>query len=767
MKYVFLGFILFLFTTAHASVRINEIAWSGTPASINDEWIELFNGGMDTVSLENWTLVSADGAPSILLTGTIDSGGFFLLERTDDTTVPNIEADQIYTGSLSNTGEELILTDAENNEIQRTPVEMWDAGESNPDRRSMMWIENGWQTFEGDANNGVFGTPGSENIVPLPGESFVSSPPTNVVITEIAPVSVGESEWLEIEVFSDYAIDLQNWKLRRGSSEALFPTLILTNGGQSLAEQTVDLLETGLVGQDQLNGSEYTFDEGAFVWLADDEFTPLRFIGNPSPIGLPDDGGVLEILNENDEIMTTALWEETRKGAISGVDWGEIWNWGILKYWPWRSEENSPTHTRGETNKIAPVFPEQLTMRIDEIAPNKSDGTDFIELLVINIPNDMKLPPWNIKHNGTELFSSEGEILESGERITLYFTSEKISEDPVRWLNHTTSTKSNTVKTWESSTKNGLNKTSGTLELNIWTGTSWEQTEDFVCWVKDELSETEQARVENHPNDWSGECFQNPNLLSNESIARPVQGNDTNTDSDFFHHFNGSPAQENTSQNQPPIPKILIQGGKKLYETSLNLTGLDGENGTTDPNGIHDIKSWKWEIDGKNCGNYPTDHWEWSNVRKGIKTCEEESSRDNPGLIYFNFNIKEIFDVTLTVEDYSGAITSITLPLNRDPFNVGGGGGSVFSAPLKKWLSKELGKESTSQKMANKIGGTDLMHETFFDEFIAQLDYTLIDPRTFKPNIPPKPVPIRFIRERVPQTMLPKVRKNIGIIFLY
>ncbi len=767
MKHLFVGFSFFLLATTHAAVRINEIAWSGTPASANDEWIELFNDNTEVVSIENWTLVSADGSPNILLSGTIEAGGFFLLERTDDSSVPNINADQLYTGSLANTGEELILKDSENNEIQRTPSGMWSAGKSSPDRRSMMWIENLWQTFEGDSNDGILGTPRDENALPLPGSSFVSSPPTDVKITEISPVAIGEPEWLEIEVFSSYAIDLQSWKLQRGTSEVSFSTLILANGGQSLSGQTVNLLETGLVGQEQLNGSAYTFDENAFVWLPDDESLPLRFVGNPSPIGLPDGGGTLEIVNENDEVVATALWEDTRKGTSNGFDWGEIWNWNILKYWPRRNEENSPTHTRGQTNSSTPVFPEQLTMRFDEISPNKLDSIDFIEILITDVLDNEELPPWNIKHNGTELFSSSKEIVDINDRITLQFLSEKISEDPVRWLNKTTSTHNNHIKTWESSSKNGLNKTSGTLELNIWTGTSWEQNEDFVCWAKDELSEIEQSRVEGHPNDWSGKCFKNPNLLPNESIARPIQSNDANTAQDFFRHFNGSPEQENIPHNNSPIPKIIVQGGKKVYETSLNLTGLDGENGTTDPDGMHDLMSWKWEIDGNSCGDYESDNWEWSNVKKGLKTCEEESSRNNPGLIYFNFNVKESFNATLTVEDHSGAEKSITVSLNRDPFNVGGGGTSVFSAPLKKWLAKELEKEISSHEIAKKIGGNDSINETFFDEFLVQLDYSLLDPRVFKPQIPIKPIPIKLMRNRIPQTMRSKVRKNIGIIFLY
>ena len=100
-------------TLAHrvGDVVINEVAWMGTAASAQDEWIELANNTDQDIDLNGWTLAAADGTPSIALTGTIPANGYYLLERTDDTTVSNIPAD--WTGSfgsgLSNNGEVLVL----------------------------------------------------------------------------------------------------------------------------------------------------------------------------------------------------------------------------------------------------------------------------------------------------------------------------------------------------------------------------------------------------------------------------------------------------------------------------------------------------------------------------------------------------------------------------------------------------------------------------------------------------------------------------------
>lgn len=94
-----------------AAVTINEIAWMGTAASANDEWIELRNDGAEDVAVSGWTLTASDGEPKITLSGSIGWNGFFLLERTDDESASGVPADLIYSGNLANTGETLVLKD--------------------------------------------------------------------------------------------------------------------------------------------------------------------------------------------------------------------------------------------------------------------------------------------------------------------------------------------------------------------------------------------------------------------------------------------------------------------------------------------------------------------------------------------------------------------------------------------------------------------------------------------------------------------------------
>lgn len=108
-KYLLISALLFIPSSSYASVTMSEIAWMGTMTNANDEWIELYNSGSDSVDVEGWTVTNAEATILITLHGTIQGGGYALLERTDDDTVPGVSALVMYTGALSNTGTTLIL----------------------------------------------------------------------------------------------------------------------------------------------------------------------------------------------------------------------------------------------------------------------------------------------------------------------------------------------------------------------------------------------------------------------------------------------------------------------------------------------------------------------------------------------------------------------------------------------------------------------------------------------------------------------------------
>ncbi|WP_432664887.1 lamin tail domain-containing protein [Wukongibacter baidiensis] len=174
-------------------VVINEIAWMGTTYSYADEWIELYNNTNQSVDLSGWTLSAKDGTPSINLSGAIPANGYFLLERTDDTTVPEISSDLIYSGALGNTIENLELKDSSGSVIDT--VDSWYAGD-NGTKATMERISSttsgttssNWKTAT-KAYDGGLGTP-SNSSTPS-GGSGGSWTPGNL---EIHHINIGQGD---------------------------------------------------------------------------------------------------------------------------------------------------------------------------------------------------------------------------------------------------------------------------------------------------------------------------------------------------------------------------------------------------------------------------------------------------------------------------------------------------------------------------------------------------------------------------------------------
>ncbi len=174
-------------------VVINEVAWAGTQASGYDEWIELKNNTDQEIELTGWTISWKEDTdnPRVVKfpkpgkeeeAESIPAHGFYLLERSEDDTISDIEADFIYTGGLNNDGESLTLKNAEGKAIDTANAdgEEWPAGtasDGDPAYASMERIdpmaldtEDNWASNNGKVRNGkdaegklINGTPRTRN----------------------------------------------------------------------------------------------------------------------------------------------------------------------------------------------------------------------------------------------------------------------------------------------------------------------------------------------------------------------------------------------------------------------------------------------------------------------------------------------------------------------------------------------------------------------------------------------------------------------------
>lgn len=189
MKVAVFLFLIFISVPVlvNAQVVINEIGWAGTKASASDEWIELYNNSNNEIDLNGWVLKSKDGAPNINLNGMVPVSGFYLIERTADSTISDIAADFYGSfgknGNISNNGEDLELLDSSGALIDKVYFPSgWPAGSASPDYISIErvnplkdgsdkenWKSNNREKINGKdaAGNIVFGTPRAENSAKL------------------------------------------------------------------------------------------------------------------------------------------------------------------------------------------------------------------------------------------------------------------------------------------------------------------------------------------------------------------------------------------------------------------------------------------------------------------------------------------------------------------------------------------------------------------------------------------------------------------------
>jgi hypothetical protein len=281
------------------SVIISEVAWAGTGASTSDEWIELYNPTANTINLNGWILKGLDGTPSISLSDfNLAPGGFYVLERGDDTTISDVTANLIFTGELGNTNEVLqlynflgVCVDTANSNSGA-----WPAGSTvtygSMERLGVVtdsdaaWITNvqssTWQKHDArgtsSANNLIHGTPGYANwafsVTPTASPARTSTPrptptrtvtplppPPLLVINEFVPrpghdwngdgtVNV-DDEYIEILNHGVVNVNLSGYSLddevNIGSAPYRLPSLTLRPGERIVfyGSETALLLSDG------------------------------------------------------------------------------------------------------------------------------------------------------------------------------------------------------------------------------------------------------------------------------------------------------------------------------------------------------------------------------------------------------------------------------------------------------------------------------------------------------------------------------------------
>jgi hypothetical protein len=177
------------------------VAWMGGTVSSADEWIELYNPDASAVDLTGWHILADDGSPSIALSGSVASGGYFLIERTDDDSVVGIAADLVtpFGNGLENTeGETLRLKNASDVDVDVVAggVDWVNVGGDNTSKQTAQRTANSWVTgvptprAQNVAQGGeVLGTTDTESATTTTAPAVTSAPSGGVSKPSLYPRS--------------------------------------------------------------------------------------------------------------------------------------------------------------------------------------------------------------------------------------------------------------------------------------------------------------------------------------------------------------------------------------------------------------------------------------------------------------------------------------------------------------------------------------------------------------------------------------------------
>lgn len=387
-------------TTTRLSIVINEIAWGGTAASADDEWMELYNPSSSTINLTGWTLKSNSGSIDsidITLSGTLSAGGYFLLERGDNLTVSDVTANQIYSGALSDDGEVLLLLNSSGAIIDSVNGDggAWVQG-SAAARYNYASMERvgvtaesdlSWVTNTGSPRNGsdadgadIYGTPKKANSTGVTPTATAGAGGVPTAIPAVGRPIINEFlsrpgfDWNQdgkVDVFDEY-IEIKNigtadisvggWKLDdeadQGSNPFILPTLTLKPGQYAIfyGLQTNILLSDGGDTVRLLDSSNKVYDaytyaiaevedqstcrlpDGNGIWYEDCVPTPNRINSREGEVPSMPEGEAFEspVCNLPDTLHPAFLFAECR-GYGDG-----IWRYFFWDEFGWMGEHPVP-----------------------------------------------------------------------------------------------------------------------------------------------------------------------------------------------------------------------------------------------------------------------------------------------------------------------------------------------------------------------------------------------------------------------------------------
>lgn len=319
------------------SIVINEVAYRGTVASGTDEWIELANPWGQPIDLAGWKFFI--GSSETMLKGVIPAGDYFLLERTNDQTISDIPADQIFTGSLTDSGVVLKLVNPAGQTVDQ--VSKWFVNLEKPPqgysiRSSMERVDGArggddagnWAINNQNIRNGldakgnlIMGTPRQRNSVAIVASGPPVVPPPQQPVVEPPQSVPSPAPVLPQTPPSDSSTPLPPSPPQVGRNDKVMIWRFLANPkGRDDEAEWIELKNRGQDPVD-LNGYRLASREGAAKPVPINGTIPtgksLRFFSRDTKLILRNTGDKIRLFDPKGQLIDELEWKtEIREGVI-------------------------------------------------------------------------------------------------------------------------------------------------------------------------------------------------------------------------------------------------------------------------------------------------------------------------------------------------------------------------------------------------------------------------------------------------------------------
>ncbi|MBI4257089.1 lamin tail domain-containing protein [Candidatus Uhrbacteria bacterium] len=292
--------------TTVTNIRINEFVVD--PSGDGVEWIELYNAGESSVTLDGWSIEDESGGTTDLSDITMEPSGYVVIESPK--------------GKLNNDGDTVTLIDMNGSIVETVTY----GGEGYPAPKDGESLARNGETFEVTQ----VPTPGGENIISVAMEEVANVEETEETEqieqvvedeeeTESAVVQ-NETEESQVEEVIEEAVIIKTLR---------FITLYPNATGSDEEEEYLVIENTGVDAIDLLGWSiedastdRYTFDSSVMI-----EAGTTLTLGRPeSKLTLNNSGDTLELTAPDGEVVDLVTYGTSTKGATYDLVDG-IWVW--------------------------------------------------------------------------------------------------------------------------------------------------------------------------------------------------------------------------------------------------------------------------------------------------------------------------------------------------------------------------------------------------------------------------------------------------------